>query len=54
MNADAYGASPHDYPDEYLEPRVIPDRPMCRHELRRWMEAALQARVLVELEAEDA
>lgn len=54
---DAYGQSPHDYPDEYLEerPRVIPDRVRCRHELREWMESVLQAREIAAMvEADEA
>ena len=52
---DAYGQSPHDYPDEYLyERRVIPDRVRCRHDLRTWMESVLQAREIAAMaEADD-
>ena len=45
--SDAYGMSPNDVPsDEELG--LIPDRVRCRHELREWMMAILQARELAE------
>lgn len=54
--SDAYGQSPHDYPDDYLdERRVIPDRVRCRHELREWLQATLEAREIAAMaEADEA